>query len=177
MGISMIAAVSENGVIGKDQGMPWSLLGDLAYFRIKTLGSIVIMGRKTYESIGGTLSGRFNIIVSRTMDLNSIRASEGVVVRSVEEAFDFITTARETYGDTQPVGRINDIFIIGGEEIYKKGIELADTLYITRVLDVIEGDAYFPDIGKEWKLVSESEVYKADSRNTNDYQFAVYRKE
>ncbi|MEL6214898.1 MAG: dihydrofolate reductase [Pseudomonadota bacterium] len=159
--ISMIAAVSEDGVIGRDNSLPWRLSADLRYFRQRTMGKPVIMGRKTYESIGKPLKGRHNIVISGNREL----AIEGVtVVHSLDAALECERDADE-------------IMIIGGAQLYQAAMDIADRLYITRVhLKVPDGDARFPDfLGKtavQWK--TSCEHFLAGEQGDPDCTFFVY---
>jgi dihydrofolate reductase len=141
--VSLIVAVSENGVIGVDNKLPWYIPDDLKRFKRLTSGNVVIMGRKTYESIGKPLPNRLNIVISRNGDL----IIDGcLVVNSVEKAI-------------QKAGSDKEIFIIGGGEIYRKSIIFADKIYLTKVHTVIEGDTTFPEIDMEngWVEVDREE--------------------
>lgn len=134
--MSIIAAMAKNRVIGKDNKLPWSIPDDLKNFKKLTTGNTIIMGRKTYESIGKPLPNRNNIVVSSTM-----QPSNGVqVCKNIQEALE---TAKST-------GK--EIFIIGGANIYEQTMHLADKLYITHVKKDYEGDAFFPEINQtEWQ--------------------------
>ena len=128
--ISLIAAMDENGVIGRDNKMPWDLPSDRARFHSITRGHPVIMGRKTYESIGRPLSNRKNIVLSRRKDY---RAPGCIVVHDLESAC-------AACADT------DEVFICGGEEVFGETISLADMIYLTIVHEEFEGDAFFPKI-------------------------------
>ena len=132
MKISIIAAMSENRVIGKNNKLPWNLPGDLKRFKELTLNNTVIMGRKTFESIGKVLPSRDNIILSRT----STSIPGCTVVNGMEKAF-------------QVVSPTKTVFIIGGEDIYRQTINLSTFIYLTVVHVTIDGDAYFPDFSKD----------------------------
>lgn len=158
--ISFIAAVSENNVIGKDNQLPWSLLADLKYFKNTTWALPVIMGRKTFESFPKALQGRTNIVITRQ---ENYTAENITVVKSLEDA---LTKAAEL--------QTQEIFIIGGSEIFKQAWSQADRLYITRVHAEVEGDAFFPEIDKaKWQLTSKKEA-KKDDKNNFDYDFEVW---
>ncbi len=129
MRIAMIAAMANNRVIGKDNQMPWHLPADLKHFKKVTLGKPVIMGRKTYQSIGKALPGRRNIVISRQSGALSTDADW---VQSIELALALVQHEAE-------------VMIIGGAEIYRQVLPLADTLYITDIDLTVEGDAFFPD--------------------------------
>ncbi|GGE59152.1 dihydrofolate reductase [Priestia taiwanensis] len=156
--ISLIWAMDENRLIGKDNDLPWRLPAELAYFKRTTMGQPIIMGRKTYESIGRPLPGRENIVVTRNSDFTA----EGVtVVHSLHEALE---QTKET-----------EAFVIGGAQIYKEALPLASRLYVTHIHHAFEGDTYFPEIPKEWKVIS-SEKGLNDEKNPYDYDFVVYEK-
>ncbi len=165
--LSVIAAVSENNVIGKGNDLAWKLPAELAYFRSVTKGKPVIMGRKTAESImkvrdGKLLPGRHNIVVSRS----GIEAPEADVVSSVEEAVDL---AR---GDDA-----EEVFVIGGGQIYAEMLPHADRLYLTRVHTAIEGgDTFFPSFDEtEWEL-QRSDDHEVDGENAIPFTTMVYER-
>ncbi|SRR5258705_2792979 len=160
--VSLIAAVAENNVIGKNGQLPWHLPGDMKYFRETTMGHCVIMGRKNFDSIPDKfrpLQGRTNIIVTRQ---KNYFAPGCIVVNSVEDALEKAKQENES-----------EAFIIGGGEIFKQSMELADKIYLTRIHATIDGDVFFPSINmNEWK--EESVQYsKADEKNKYDYSFVV----
>ncbi len=160
--LSMIVAHADNRIIGKDNDMPWHLPADLAYFKKTTLGKPVIMGRKTFESIGRPLPGRQNIVISRDADY----LAAGVdVAGSVEQAL-------------QLAGEVAEVMVIGGGAIYAHCLPFADRLYITHINAKIEGDTQFPeyDTVKEWQQVS-CESFSADERNAHDLEFCVYQRQ
>ncbi len=157
--ISMIWSMDRNGVIGRDNRMPWHLPADLAYFKSKTLGHTVIMGRKTYESIGRPLPGRKNVIITR--DVN-YRADGCSICNSIEEAL--------------KLGLEEEVFIIGGADIYGKFLPFADKLYITFIEDTFEGDAFFPSVDfEQWELVSRKQGER-NEKNPYDYYFTEYKR-
>jgi len=162
MKISLIAAASENNVIGKDNTLPWDLPDDLQHFRSITQGHPIILGRKNYESIGRPLPNRRNIIVSRQEGLQI----EGCdVVPSVEAA---IELAKETEQE--------ESFIIGGGQIYALALPLADRIYLTRVHAEVEGDVFFPEIKEEeWEEVSREE-HPADEKHAYAFAFIAYER-
>ena len=166
MKVGVIVAIAENGVIGKDNNLPWRLSSDLQYFKKTTLGKPIIMGRKTYESIGKPLPGRTNIIVTR----NQHYQQEGcVVAHSLQEA---ITCARNEAAGT--------VMIIGGAQLYREALliepPMVTHLYVTEVHHTIEGDATFPSINKaHWQELSR-EPHSADDKNQYDYSFVVYKR-
>lgn len=163
MQISMIAAMAHDRVIGLDNQMPWHLPADLAHFKRVTLGKPVLMGRKTFESIGRPLPGRRNLVISRNPDYRV----EGVeVVDSVEAAMALLTG-----GDATP-----ELMVIGGGHLYAQLLPRADRLYLTRIDLAVEGDTRFPafDDG-QWQLV-ESEPHAADEKNPHPYRFETWQR-
>lgn len=154
--IALIVAVSENHVIGRDGGMPWHLPEDMKHFKRMTMGKPMIMGRRTFESIGKALPGRTTIVVTRA-DLDV----PGVVVRrSIADAFDeAVRLATETGTD--------EVMIVGGGKIYADTIARADRLYLTRIHDTIEGDTWLPAIvADNWNLVK-IETVEVDGSGPN----------
>ncbi|MFC6440961.1 type 3 dihydrofolate reductase [Bowmanella sp. JS7-9] len=161
MRISMIAAMAHNRVIGKDNQMPWHLPADLKHFKAVTLGKPVIMGRKTYESIGKALPGRLNIVITRD---STYKLDEAVVVNNPEEA---LTAA----------GDCEEVMVIGGGNIYQTFLPRCDRLYLTFIDANIDGDTQFPNYQQhyQWTLVN-SEQYVADDKNCYNLTFATYSK-
>lgn len=152
----MIAAMAKNRVIGKENQMPWHLPADFAWFKRCTLGKPVIMGRKTYDSIGRPLPGRQNIVISRDTSLKI----EGVdCVSSIEEAIEMVNDK-------------NEIMIIGGGSIYQACLEKANCLYLTFIDLDVEGDTQFPDWKEGWRETY-SELFVADEKNAHDMRFVV----
>lgn len=159
MKISMIAAMAKNRIIGIDNQMPWHLPADFAWFKRCTLGKPVIMGRKTFESIGRPLPGRDNIVISRDANLTF----DGVLmVASIEDAFQQVRDAEE-------------VMIIGGGSIYQACLPQAERLYLTHIDLDVNGDTQFPDWGESWSE-SFSECYKADEKNRYDMRFTILDK-
>ena len=158
--LSMVVATANNRVIGKDNDMPWHLPADLAYFKKTTLGKPVIMGRKTYESIGRALPGRQNIVISRDINYKA----EGVeTVTSVDAALALVS-------------EVEEVMVIGGGAIYQHCLPAADRLYITHIEAEIEGDTQFPFYDTNiWKKVSSS-LRLADDKNAFNLEFCVYEK-
>lgn len=150
---------SSSRVIGNENSMPWHLPADFAWFKRCTMGKPVVMGRKTYESIGRPLPGRQNIVISRDPSL----AIDGVVtVTSIDDAI-------------QAAGNVEEVMIIGGGSIYEAFLPLAKKLYLTFIEADIEGDTQFPEWGSEFKE-SYSEQYPADEKNAYDMRFVVLEK-
>lgn len=157
--VSAIVAIAKNNVIGNDNDIPWYLPADLKYFKKTTLGHHIIMGRKCFESIGRPLPKRTNIIITR--DLFYV-AFDCLIVHSVYEA---LTLAKDRGEE--------EVFIIGGGEIYAQSLEWCDRLYITEVDIEPEGDVFFPDIQDEdWTLVHE-EAHLPDEKNHFSYKFII----
>lgn len=165
MKVSLIVAVSENNVIGKNNALPWHLPTDMKYFRDTTMGHCVIMGRKNYDSIPlkyRPLEGRTNIIVTRQKDF---KAEGCIVVNSVEEALSEVKKKSET-----------EVFIIGGADIFKQTIDSADKIYYTKIYHSFDGDVFFPKIDvSKWKLTLQTDM-KADEKNKYPFSFCVYEK-
>lgn len=160
--IAIVVAVAENGVIGRDGGMPWRLSTDLKRFKAVTLGKPVIMGRKTFDSIGRPLPGRANIVVTRNRDW---RADGVTVTATLDEAL--AMAARED-GD--------EICVIGGGELYAQAIGLADRLHVTHVLADIDGDTRFPPIDPSvWAVVEVAEVPPGE-KDSHATRYAVYER-
>lgn len=158
--ITIIAAIGKNNELGKDNDLIWHLPNDLKRFKKVTAGHHVIMGRKTYESLGRPLPNRANIIITRNLDF---KANGCVIVHSLEEA---IEAAKE---DTNP-------YILGGAEIYKQAMQIADSLDLTHVDAVLDADAFFPEIDKKrWTEIAREDHFK-DDKHQYDYSFVTYKK-
>ncbi|PWE54414.1 diacylglycerol kinase [Metarhizobium album] len=164
--ISIVVAVSENGIIGRDGDMPWRLSTDLMRFKALTLGKPVIMGRKTLQSIGRPLPGRPNIVITRDAGF----VFPGVhVVHDIDAAIDLAGTLALDVGATE-------IAVIGGGEIYRQAIGRTDILYVTHVDHAVDGDTRFPAIDPGlWEKVSE-EAVPAGERDSYATRFAIYRR-
>ena len=163
--LSLIAALGENRVIGVDNSMPWHLPGDFKYFKATTLGKPIIMGRKTWDSLGRPLPGRLNIVVSRQTDLKL----EGA---QVFPSLDVVVARAEAWALEQGV---DELMLIGGAQLYAQGLEQADRLYLTRVALSPQGDAWFPEFDlNRWKLVSN--VQNPAEGDKPAYNFEVWEK-
>ncbi|MCZ4244907.1 dihydrofolate reductase [Pedobacter punctiformis] len=156
--ISIAVAVGENYAIGKNNQLLWHMPADLKFFKQTTSGHTVIMGRKTFDSVGRPLPNRRNIVISRDKNLKI----EGVeVVNSLDEALSISKNEEK------------DIFIVGGAEIYRQALPKTDTLFLTTIHHHFDADTFFPEIDKsEWKEVR-SETHQADEKNPYDYTFSV----
>jgi|SRR5690554_2508088 len=158
MKISLIAAATENNVIGKDNDLPWSLPDDMKFFVQTTKGHHILMGRKNFEATKKLLPNRTNIVITRKEDYTFEGA---VILQSIEEG---IRYAKEN-GE-------QELMIIGGGEIYKQALPLADRIYLTRIHAEIEGDTFFPELDmNDWKIISENK-HPVDERH--DYSFTIY---
>jgi dihydrofolate reductase len=162
MKTSIIVAVAENNVIGEKNKLPWYLPADLKRFKEITMGHHIIMGRKTYESIGKPLPGRTNIVITRNQNLKI----KGVtVVNSLSSAFKIAKENAET-----------EAFVIGGAEIFKEALSKANKIYMTKVKAKIKGDVFFPKINfKDWRVVSR-EKHTPNSKNPFPYEFLMLEK-
>lgn len=157
--ISIIVAVAQNGVIGDKNSLLWHISEDMRFFKRTTSGHPVIMGRKTYESLGRPLPNRTNVVISRTLG-----ELEGcTVVRSLEEAIALFPTEEE-------------VFVIGGAQIYALALNVADRFYLTRVGHDYEGDTSFPTWNEsEWRLISR-EAYEQGEKYTHPFAFEIYER-
>ena len=166
MKLALICAMSENRVIGKNNTLPWRLPEDLKYFKRTTMGSSVIMGRKTWDSIGRVLPGRTNIIVTRSPALQI----EGVkIALSVSEAIELAEHSALIDGS-------EEAFIIGGAELYSEAMPFADRFYLTRVHAEVEGDTFLQSFDEAaWREISRKE-YKKSDLNPLDYSICVLDK-
>lgn len=162
--LAIIVAVAENGVIGRDNGLPWKISEDMRHFKGVTMGKPVVMGRKTYESIGKPLPGRLNIVITR----NPAYRAEGVrIVGSLDEA---LAVGGQAAGESGA----EEIVVIGGSEIYAAAIPNAERLYITEIHASVEGDAMFPAIDwSHWREASR-ENHAAQPPNVYDYSFVRF---
>lgn len=165
--ISMIIAAAQNRVMGRDNQMPWHLPNDLQYFKRSTMGKPMIMGRKTYESLGKPLPGRPHIIITRQANYQAPNANEQVQV--VTNLADAITAAEALVADIETA----EVMVIGGAEICSLAFPQTQRLYLTQVHADVDGDVYFPEFDlNEWREVSR-EDYQASEGNPYDYSFVV----
>lgn len=156
MKVSLIAAMAENRVIGRDNQLPWKLSADLQRFKALTMGKPIIMGRKTWESIGRPLPGRTNIVVTRDADYQA----EACVVHSVDQALDAAAGAEE-------------VMVIGGANLYQQFLDRADCLYFTQVKADVEGDAWFPEFDMtQWREI-ERVPHSRDDKNEFYFEFVT----
>ncbi|MGL6549449.1 type 3 dihydrofolate reductase [Aeromonas hydrophila] len=162
MMISMIAAMAHDRVIGLDNQMPWHLPADLAHFKRVTLGKPVLMGRKTFESIGRPLPGRRNLVISRNPDY---RADGVEVIDSVEAALALLTGSD-----------VAELMVIGGGHLYGQLLPRADRLYLTRIDLAVEGDTRFPAFDEGDWLCIEREPHQPDEKNPHSYCFETWQR-
>jgi dihydrofolate reductase len=164
--LALIAAVAENGVIGRDNKLPWYLPEDLKFFKRTTMGKPVVMGRKTWESIGRPLPGRTNIVLTRQLDYQAAGAR---VVPTLEAALELAESIALIDGG-------DELVVIGGEEIYRLALPMADKIYMTEVHALTEGDARFPEWDTaEWVEVSRHRA-SGEPDDTPEYSFVVYER-
>lgn len=158
--ISLVAAASENNVIGLNNKLPWYLPKDSKFFTELTWNHSTIMGRKTFESLDKPLENRRNIVITRQENYSPSGAE---VVRSLDKALELCKGEEE-------------VFIVGGAEIFRQGIEIADRIYLTRIHGVFEGDAFFPEIDEKYWKLEKKEEFKKDQENKFDFDFLVYER-
>ncbi|GIN85752.1 dihydrofolate reductase [Heyndrickxia sporothermodurans] len=159
--ISFLWAQDEKGVIGKNNQLPWRLPEDLKYFKRKTMGHPIVMGRKTYESIGRPLPGRQNIIITRD---EKFEAENCIIFQSKHDLLNWIHQMND------------EVFVTGGAEIFGLLMEEVDRLYVTKIYEDIDGDTYFPLIEwSDWQLVSCEKGLKNED-NPYDYEFQIYER-
>jgi dihydrofolate reductase len=168
--LSIIVAMANNNAIGKDNQLLWHLPEDLQYFKRTTMGKPIVMGRKTFESIGRPLPGRLNVVITRQQDWQH----DGVkVVHTIDDALRLAEAQSMIDG-------IDEVMVIGGAEIYKTALLKADKLYVTRVDADIEGDAFFPEIDQTvWQETQRENHAASDSTlktNAYDYAFCVLKR-
>ena len=163
MRLSLIVAMAQNGVIGRDNDLPWRLPADLKQFKSTTMGKPLIMGRNTHESIGRALPGRVNIVVTRNKTL-TFKGCE--VVHSLADAIESASSACAASDS-------DEAFIIGGAQLYQQAIEAADRLYLTQVQAQVDGDTWFPEFDRSQWVLSQQTDFLADDANTYDYSFLL----
>ncbi len=166
--LSLIVAVAQNGAIGRNNELLWHISEDLKYFKATTTGHPVIMGRKTYDSIGRPLPGRRNIVLTRgeleVPQIKNPQTTSMEIVHSLEEIFEI-------------AGGEEEFFIMGGGMLYNAAFDRADYLYLTKIYAQAENaDTFFPAVkGDEWEIVREGEILH-DEENDIDFQFVVYKR-
>ena len=166
MKLSLIVAVAENNVIGREGDLPWRLSADLRRFKRTTMGHVMLMGRKTWESIGRPLPGRTSIVITRQEDYDT-RFDEVAVAGSLSAAVELAAKAESA---------TDEVFVIGGAGIYQLALPQADRLLLTRVHAPVEGDVCFPPIDwQQWKLTGEERV-EADEKNDFAHTYQVFQR-
>ncbi len=164
--LSLICAISDNGVIGRNNKLPWHLSEDLKYFKRTTMGKCIIMGRKTYESIGKPLPGRTNIIVTRNRNYDVENAR---VVDSLADAIELAENISFIDGS-------EEAFVIGGAQLYGEALPVVERMHLTRIHADVEGDAWFPEFdAQEWEEISRLD-FSSNESNPYDYSICVYER-
>jgi dihydrofolate reductase len=166
MHLALIAAVADNGVIGRDNTLPWHLPEDLKYFKRTTMGKPIVMGRLTYESIGRPLPGRVNIVISRQ---SALRIDGVQVVADLPTALELAEATASREG-------VDELVVIGGAQIYALALPLAQRLYLTEVHADVAGDAFFPAWDREQWQELQRQRHPASDANPYDYSFVVYER-
>jgi dihydrofolate reductase len=161
MTISLVVAAAENNAIGKNNQLLWHLPADLKFFKNTTWGMVVIMGRKTFEAVNKPLPGRINIVITTQSDW---KADNTWTASSLDDALRQAETTN-----------CKEIFIIGGGEIYKQSMAIADKIYLTRVHANLDGDTFFPEMNGKWALASNTD-FKKDEKHAYDFSFQVWEK-
>lgn len=154
--ITLVVAHSRNRVIGRNGGMPWHLPADLARFKSLTMGKPIVMGRRTFESIGKPLPGRQNIVVTRDREFAAAGAE---VAQSLDDALAL-------------AGAVEEVMVIGGGQLYREMLPLADRILLTEIDATLDGDTYFPELGDQWREVAR-ESRRADDRNPYNLSFVT----
>ncbi|MEH6471323.1 MAG: dihydrofolate reductase [Halopseudomonas sp.] len=164
MQLALIVAQSQNRVIGRNNALPWHLPEDLKYFKAVTMGKAIIMGRKTYESIGRPLPGRTNLVVTRD---KSYQAAGVTIVHSLEQAVEQAQAISEING-------VDEALVIGGAELYAQALPMTQRLYLTQVHHRVNGDAFFPELDEaQWRQKSRQD-FDAIEPNPHSYSFIVF---
>ncbi|MFO8140375.1 MAG: dihydrofolate reductase [Marinobacter sp.] len=164
---ALIVAMARNRVIGRNNQLPWYLPGDLRYFKQATMGKPIIMGRKTWESIGRPLPRRMNVVISRNPEWQAPAGT--VAAGSLEAALVKAEAQAELEGG-------EEVMIIGGGQIYAEALPMVDRIYITQVHAEVDGDAYFPEVDwNDWQEIGR-EDFSASDNNPYDYSFVVYQR-
>ena len=163
--VSLIVAATRNQVIGRDNQMPWHLPADLRYFKQRTLGKPIIMGRKTWESLGRPLPGRLNIVISRQADVELDGA----------EIFADLATAIQRGQEWATQQGVDEVMIIGGGQLYQHALSLAQRVYFPRIALELEGDSYFPVLGPQQWQQTDAQAHPAQEQQPG-YSFEVWQR-
>ena len=167
MRISLIVAMAENRAIGLDGGMPWRISEDLKFFKAVTMGHPILMGRKTYEAIGGALAGRTNIVITRNRDF---QAADAEIAHDLEDALTQGMALEELWGEDDVA---DEVFVIGGAEIYAQALGRAGRIYMTEIKDTPPGDAFFPDFDKTAWRETDRHDRAPESEGGPAYSFVI----
>jgi dihydrofolate reductase len=160
--ISQIVAASLNNVIGKNKALPWKMPTDMAYFKNTTWSHHIVTGRRNYEAEGKALPGRVNIVLTRNFNY---KIPDGIVVQRFDDAINIASQVDE-----------EELFVVGGAEIYKLSMPYTDRIYLTRIHTIIEGDTFYPEPDwKDWKEESR-ESHLKDEQNPYDFDFIVFER-
>lgn len=172
MKLTLVVAVSENGVIGREGGLPWRLSDDLRRFKRLTMGACMIMGRKTYDSIGRPLPGRRSLVLTRQPAQESVPESE-----SSNVGVRFVPTLDAALEVAAKAGlRLDVAFVVGGAEVYRLALPRADRVQLTRVHAIVEGDTTFPDLDPtQWELI-DATPFAADAKNDHAVTLETYER-
>lgn len=173
--ISAIVAKSSNNVIGKNNHLPWRLPEDSKYFKRITLHHHILMGRKTFDSLGKPLPQRTSIILTRAMSSVGTQTTAATGTQIMAAAAVFTVNSLEKGIEIAKQNGENELFVIGGAQIYELAMPLLNRIYITEVHTEVEGDAFFPAISPDWKEISRERHLK-DEKNPFDYDFVVYER-
>jgi dihydrofolate reductase len=157
--ISIIVAMDKNRLIGRNNRIPWQIHEDLTYFRKTTMGHVVVMGRKTHESLGKPLDGRTNVVLTRQADY---RCKECTILHSVQEVLDLFPD--------------QEVFVIGGTEIFKEFLPYAKRLYLTKIDKTYEGDAWFPEFDEQEWILDSYDNHTTNDRSHTNFAFLIYRR-
>lgn len=164
--LSHIVAAAQNGVIGKDNQLPWHIPEDLKFFREKTKGKAIIMGRKTFESVGHPLPDRLNVVITRNPEFKKHESTDSRtpvhVVSSLKEAIEYCSEQVHRYGE--------EVFIIGGGEIFRESMDIVDLIYLTRIHSDFPGDITYPDVDP-LKFI---EIERRDRSEPTPFSFLTY---
>lgn len=171
--VSLIAAVSLNGYIGKEGQLPWHSPADLAFFRRVTLGKPVVMGRKTWESLKGPLKGRLNVVITRQADKFKLTNTHPLVYFT-ESLAEGLMMADLMHGAHNSDPELNEIMVIGGGDIYRQALPFAERIYLSEIQLIVEGDTRFPDLGEQWMRAA-TPVFTHTSSDPQDPSFKVWR--
>ncbi|MCA0988233.1 dihydrofolate reductase [Alkalihalobacillus algicola] len=159
--ISFLLAMDENRLIGKDNDLPWHLPADLKYFKKMTMNKSIVMGRKTFESIGKPLPGRESYVITR----RDLTIDNVTILHSIDQFLEMVEEDNE-----------KEWFVIGGAEIYRQLLPYADRLYITEIHEEFQGDAYFAELKEEDWVEKSRDQHTKDDKNSYDYDFVVYER-